>query len=237
MDCTYTDVDRSYALCSVWLSEDRTLASYYCDEDTKSQGSLIGYGDSWNATCHNPYDQLCSNAKQIADTGFHCTDFSVNEDWSMGENNFTVSYSSIASNHVWTVSYSSCCWISSLAWYADSSWLVSTKLDLTPRSDNGKINSSPVSRSPAIFRLHEGCKQSLRIPVEDPDGDVVKCRWASKIESNIPSDSFPHGVLDEENCVLNYGGRSGNGWHLCSNADLGRLPSRNYRLPKRQTIQ
>ncbi|KAJ7383305.1 hypothetical protein OS493_029271 [Desmophyllum pertusum] len=183
--------------------------SYYCDEDTKSQGSLIGYGDSWNAQCHNPYNQLCSNAKHIADTGFHCTDFSVNEDWSMGENNFTVSYSSIASSHVWTVSYSSCCWISSLARYADSSWLVSTKLDLTPRSDNGKINSSPVSRSPAIFRLHEGCKQSLRIPVEDPDGDVVKCRWASKIESNIPSDSFPHGVLDEENCVLSYGGRSG----------------------------
>ena len=101
-------------------------------------------------------------------------------------------------------SYSSCCWISSLVLYADSSWLVSTKLDLTPRSDNGKINSSPVSRSPAIFRLHEGCKQSLRIPVEDPDGDVVKCRWASKIESNIPSDSFPHGVLDEVMILLSH---------------------------------
>ena len=93
-------------------------------------------------------------------------------------------------------SYSSCCWIS-LSRYGNGGWLVSTTVNLTRRSDNGQINSSPVSRSPAILRWHEGCPQSLRIPVEDADGDVVKCRLASYSESSIHKDSFPYGNLDE----------------------------------------
>ncbi|KAL9987825.1 hypothetical protein ACROYT_G002193 [Oculina patagonica] len=180
---------------------------YYCDENTVRQGSLIGYGDSWSASCSNPSNPQCSSSTHLADTGFRCTDFSNNEDWSMGENNFTYTFPS--SNQPWTVSYSSCCWISSLYKYADGSWLVSTKIDLTRRSDIGRINSSPKSRSPAIVRFQEGCPKSLRIPVEDPDEDVVKCRWASQSESNMNSDSFPYGVLDEQNCVLKYLGRSG----------------------------
>lgn len=94
-------------------------------------------------------------------------------------------------------SYTSCCWISSLSRYADSQWLVSGEIDLSPRSDNGKINSSPVTRSLAVIRFQEGCPKEIRIPVEDPDGDTVKCRWASVAESSIPNDSFPHGTLNE----------------------------------------
>lgn len=94
-------------------------------------------------------------------------------------------------------SYTSCCWISSLSRYGDNSWLVSGKIDLTPRPDNGKINSSPVTKSLAIVRFQQGCPKEIRIPVEDPDGDTVKCRWASVQESSIPSDSFPYGLLEE----------------------------------------
>ena len=85
--------------------------------------------------------------------------------------------------------------------YGSSNWLVSTTVNLTRRSDNGRINSSPKSRSPAIIRWHEGCPSSLRIPVEDPDGDVVKCRFASYSESYKYSDSFPYGTLDEVNVI------------------------------------
>ena len=93
-------------------------------------------------------------------------------------------------------SYSSCCWIS-LSRYSGGSWLVSAVVNLTRRSDIGRINSSPVSRSPAIVRFQEGCNESLRIPVEDPDGDVVRCRWASYSESSRYPDSFPYATLDE----------------------------------------
>ena len=81
--------------------------------------------------------------------------------------------------------------------YPNGNWLVSTTVNLTRRSDTGRINSSPVSKSPAIIRFKEGCPQSFRIPVEDPDDDVVKCRWATYSESARRTDSFPHGVIDE----------------------------------------
>ena len=95
-------------------------------------------------------------------------------------------------------SYQGCCWIS-LSRYSSGSWLVSTIVNLTQRSDSGKINSSPVSRSPAIVRFQEGCPQFLRIPVEDPDGDVVRCRQSTYSESSRYRDSFPYGTLDEVN--------------------------------------
>ena len=106
-------------------------------------------------------------------------------------------------------SYSSCCWIS-LSRYGNGAWFISTTVNLTRRSDNGRINSSPVSRSPAIVRWSEGCpSQSLRIPVEDADGDVVKCRYANYSESYFNNDSFPYGTFDEVishlcvNCLYN----------------------------------
>ena len=96
-----------------------------------------------------------------------------------------------------TSSFSGCCWIS-LSHYAGSTdWKVETAINLAPRSDNGKINSSPVTRSPAIVRFPGGCRQSFRIPVEDPDGDIVKCRSATHSESVIVNASFPYGELDE----------------------------------------
>jgi len=79
---------------------------------------------------------------------------------------------------------------------------VSTRVNLARRSDNGRINSSPISRSAAIVRFREGCPQSLRIPVEDPDGDVVKCRYSTFAESKFNNDSFPYGVLDEVNVFM-----------------------------------
>lgn len=181
--------------------------AYYCDENTKSQRSLIGYGGSWRATCSDSSIPQCSSTIYLSDTGFFCSDFSTNEDWSMGENNFTYTFPSY--NSEWIVRYTSCCWISSLSLYGDSSWLVSGEIDLTPRPDNGKINSSPVTKSLAIVRFQQGCPKEIRIPVEDPDGDTVKCRWASVQESSIPSDSFPYGLLEETTCVLKYGGRNG----------------------------
>ena len=94
-------------------------------------------------------------------------------------------------------SYSGCCWIS-LSHYAGSTdWKVETEINLVPRSDNGKINSSPVTRSPAIVRFPGGCRQSFRIPVEDPDGDTVKCRFATYSESLKVNTSFPYGEMDE----------------------------------------
>jgi len=124
----------------------------------------------------------------------------------MGENNFTYTFPNI--DEEWIVSYFSCCWIS-LSRSSSGYWRVSTTVNLTRRSDNGRINSSPLSRSAAIIRWQEGCPQSIRIPVEDPDGDVVKCRWATVNESSVRRDSFPYGTLDEKTCRLTFNGSNG----------------------------
>nr|XP_058953257.1 uncharacterized protein LOC131780658 [Pocillopora verrucosa] len=175
-----------------------------CDQNMKSSGQLINYGGSWKAGCDNSYNSLCGSSLTISNTYFYCTDYSVPEDWTVGENNFTYTFSN--SEKQWHVSYSGCCWIS-LSHYAGSAgWKVETVINLAPRSDNGKINSSPVTRSPAIVRFPGGCRQSFRIPVEDPDGDTVKCRFATYSESHKVNTSFPYGKMDEKSCVLTYNG-------------------------------
>ncbi|XP_068694609.1 uncharacterized protein [Montipora foliosa] len=181
----------------------RTFYGYNCDESIIRSGILRGSGGSWRATC----SKVSCGWWNIASTGFKCTDYSVDEDWTMGENNFTYTFPSVAQE--WVVSYQGCCWISSLVKYPDGNWLVSTTVNLTRRSDTGKINSSPVSKSPAIVRFKEGCPQSFRIPVEDPDNDIVKCRWATYSESSRYNDSFPHSKLDERTCELRYNGNNG----------------------------
>nr|XP_058961668.1 integrin beta-like protein B [Pocillopora verrucosa] len=178
--------------------------SLNCDQNMTSSGQLINYGGSWKAGCDNSFNSLCGSSFAISNTNFYCTDYSVSEDWTVGENNFTYTFSN--SEKKWNVSYSGCCWIS-LSHYAGSTdWKVETEINLVPRSDNGKINSSPVTRSPAIVRFPGGCRQSFRIPVEDPDGDTVKCRFATYSESLKVNTSFPYGEMDEKSCVLTYNG-------------------------------
>ena len=71
-------------------------SSYDCDPYIISSGSLLGSGNSWTAECVNypGYSSQC-NSVIIGSTGFRCTDYSSSEDWSMGENNFTHTFSSI----------------------------------------------------------------------------------------------------------------------------------------------
>lgn len=171
-------------------------SNLYCNQSTISSNQLISYGSSWDATCTNSLNPVCGSAA-IGNTNFYCTDFSTNEDWTVGENNFTHTFKN--NEKEWHVSYSGCCWIALSHYGGSSSWRVKTTINLSPRSDNGKINSSPVTRSPAIVRFPGGCRQSFRIPVEDPDGDTVKCRFATISESLRNSTSFPYGTLDEVN--------------------------------------
>lgn len=58
------------------------------------------------------------------------------------------------------------------------SWEVRVKGNLARRS-NGRVNSSPVTTSTPIVRLQSGCTHNIRIPVQDADQDVIRCRWAS----------------------------------------------------------
>eukprot|EP00105_Crassostrea_gigas_P044216 XP_019928364.1 PREDICTED: uncharacterized protein LOC105341926 [Crassostrea gigas] len=58
-------------------------------------------------------------------------------------------------------------------------------VDLSVRSDTGKINQSPVSSVASTIILYQICSLSdltFYIPVADFDGDIVRCRFASTIQ-------------------------------------------------------
>ena len=75
---------------------------------------------------------------------------------------------------------------------------LSTELRLSRRTDNRRINSSPVSATFPVIRVQSGCPQDIRIPMEDPDGDVVQCSWA-RGTSNCGDfcEAFPFASLDK----------------------------------------
>ena len=53
-----------------------------------AQQSIVGSGDSWTAS----HDKGYHSSMTVADTGYHCTDFSIQEDWTQGENSFNYSF-------------------------------------------------------------------------------------------------------------------------------------------------
>ncbi|KAJ7377449.1 hypothetical protein OS493_029352 [Desmophyllum pertusum] len=64
--------------------------TYFCDSAMVAQQSIVGSGarDRWYAS----HDLGIYSGLTLADTGYHCTDFSVNEDWSQGENTFNYTF-------------------------------------------------------------------------------------------------------------------------------------------------
>ncbi|XP_062507621.1 integrin beta-like protein C [Corticium candelabrum] len=176
----------------------RSAGSFYCDDSTISSNKLIG-GGNWNCASG------CSGT--VSSASYYCTSYSVSEDWSQGERTFSYTFSG---SGPFTVRFSSCCWIRLLS--GGSSWSVQTEIDLRRRSDNGKINSSPISATSAIIRLQNGCSYNIPIHTDDPDGDTVKCRWASgSSECGGVCNAVSGATLTSNPCTIHYTPNS-NGW-------------------------
>ena len=77
-------------------------SSDFCDQTTINQGTLLSAG-SWTAQCTNPTNPHCSSSVTVGSADYRCTDYSTSEDWTMGENNFTYTFSS--ASDIWTVRY------------------------------------------------------------------------------------------------------------------------------------
>eukprot|EP00118_Oscarella_pearsei_P021145 m.235962 g.235962 ORF g.235962 m.235962 type:complete len:1784 (+) comp40130_c0_seq16:813-6164(+) len=177
----------------------------FCDDDTISSNTLIGESGAW--ACQSG----CSGS--VGSTQFFCTGFSKTEDWTQGENTFEYTFSG---SGPFVISYTGSAWIGGLV-SGGGSWAVPTTVDLSVRTDTGKINSSPISATAPIIRLQKGCSYSLLIHTDDPDGDTVKCRWATSTGpvnecGGVCGTLINEAVLDENPCTLNYNPAS-TGWH------------------------
>ncbi|XP_076070857.1 uncharacterized protein LOC143042452 isoform X2 [Mytilus galloprovincialis] len=162
----------------------------------------------------------CSNIATIVPSmNYYCTDYSVDEDWTSGQDSTTYTFSATTTN-VFHFGYQACCWITLVeANDGDTTsayWSLLTTANLTTRIDTGKINISPISAMQPILRLKQGCSYSIKIPVADDDGDIVRCRWSTKSpddECGEVCNTLSTSIINEDDCVLQYTASGSTGWY------------------------
>ncbi|XP_045205733.2 CUB and sushi domain-containing protein 3-like [Mercenaria mercenaria] len=184
--------DGSTITISFRISWRRTYAGYWCNDSIITNGTLIGGG---NLVCSSG----CNDT--IGSLFYQCTDYSEIDDWSTGRHDITYTVTSTQ----FSFSFSSCCWISTLVVGKDGNWNVQASVDLSVRSDTGRINSSPTVEMTPVLNLQHGCSYTVKLPVGDVDGDIVRCRWATGLtECSDVCNGFIGAVLDEEKCTITY---------------------------------
>ncbi|XP_032225523.1 CUB and zona pellucida-like domain-containing protein 1 [Nematostella vectensis] len=147
-----------------------------------------------------------------------CLDYSESEDWA------EVFFNATFPSDIRLIRFRSnpwdpgCCWIGmNDSSYSGAYFNLEASVNLTTLSQV-RPNSSPFSSLPLIVNLTH-IREVIRIPVVDPDGDKVVCRWHGN------ESSFPFAVLDEENCTLTYNGNSVTGTIYPVLLDLEDYPS------------
>ena len=167
----------------------RTSQQVQCDQSVIDSGVLVPGAGTLECS------QGCSGS--IINLNYICTGFSIEEDWNFGENLFAYTF---IGGPIITIEFTGNAWISPF----DSNWRVSTTFSLTIRNDTGDINSTPRAITSPVVRIAAGVNRTIRIPVTDPDDDIVRCRWAVGNECAGICDGFPEATLDSESCSLFY---------------------------------
>ena len=68
-----------------------------------------------------------------------------------------------------------------------------------------------------MLRLQANCNHTIRIPVTDPDNDIVRCRWAvGDDECRSICGEFPEAVLDPDSCSIMYTANQGVGYRAAA---------------------
>lgn len=172
-----------------------------CDDHVISAGNLSGETGDFVCQSGCPVRGQTLGSVQI-----YCTDYSVSNDWMVGERSYVVWLPSSAG--VVTASFAGREWVklahpvstgSSAAWELR----VTFNLNATSRSTG---NASPVTKMSPVVQMFHGCDYTIRVPAVDPDGDTVRCRWAnfSFGECSDVCMSFPGANLDPQRCTISY---------------------------------
>ncbi|XP_071945199.1 uncharacterized protein [Antedon mediterranea] len=157
---------------------------------------------------------------------FDCTDFNEIEDWSTGVGSYEYQYTQTEFTIQYAPLYSNSYWIN-LQNYGDAQkWKLVSKVNISVRADKeGRLNSSPITSMIPVIKVQEGCSSTINIPARDPDGDVVRCRWADDSKKECPDpvngarvcgplsdDSY----LDPDTCQITFNATGNPGWYAVS---------------------
>ena len=170
-------------------------SSDWCDDETIQNKVLTAYeGDIYCAVG-------CSY--WLGSVDVYCTDYSVQDDWIVGERTYDVL---LPLTSVVEASFARGNWISTLVFGANGAWELRIKFFLDTIFSNRVSNASPLTKMSPIINILYGCNHTIEIPVIDPDGDVVRCRWAEKSLGECADicRAFPGALLNEIDCKLSY---------------------------------
>ncbi|XP_033110255.1 uncharacterized protein LOC117111444 [Anneissia japonica] len=195
--------------------------SWGAEYECKSLGQHIEGEYNGMLRCIN-----CGTKQLVAGPlNYECISFSEDQNWSMVEgdtiyvadrSNFTLVYQVEPERNCRMSSN----WIDLVNYGIRLCWRLVTKVDLT--KDN---NHSPVVTMLPVYTVRSGCKSVIPIEASDPDGHVVRCRWASmaKGECPVPVDgnsvcesATDNAILDKDRCELEIPVLGEAGWYGAS---------------------
>ncbi|XP_069575859.1 uncharacterized protein [Brachyistius frenatus] len=139
--------------------------------------------------------------------------------WCQSEGRTTVTVRT--NNTSFSLRDSGCCWVSNVRGRTNRT--TEAELNLGTRSDSRAINSCPVTSAVSSLRVPQNCFSRIRLLALDPDGDKVRCRFAS--DAAAPANF----TLDETSCTLSSTGQIQAGVQVLE-LTLEDFPSKNITL-------
>ncbi|XP_074514060.1 uncharacterized protein LOC141781957 [Sebastes fasciatus] len=100
---------------------------------------------------------------------------------------------------------SGCCWVSNVD--GKTNWTAHAELDLGSRSDSYALNGCPITTTVSSLRVPQNCFTKFALLAHDPDGDHVKCSFAT----NTNPANF---TMNETTCTLTTTGPVDVGVHV-----------------------
>eukprot|EP00117_Sycon_ciliatum_P020972 scpid50419/ scgid4353/ Mucin-4; Ascites sialoglycoprotein; Pancreatic adenocarcinoma mucin; Testis mucin; Tracheobronchial mucin; Mucin-4 alpha chain; Ascites sialoglycoprotein 1; Mucin-4 beta chain; Ascites sialoglycoprotein 2 len=189
-------------------------AGTVCNSTLRANQELLnGPGSKFRLRCYSG----CTRRPTVDYLKFYCTEFSDSELWTQGANTFR--YTLSGSNQIFTAAMRTCCWID-LVIGKDKDFKWGITMNITKRTDTGRVNSSPTSAQLPLVRLQYGCPHNISVHTEDPDGDLVRCRWAQFSAANGVDEcgdvcnAVPSASLLNNPCVLQLPGNLSVGYHV-----------------------
>ncbi|XP_071791139.1 uncharacterized protein [Asterias amurensis] len=152
----------------------------------------------------------------INDMSYICTDYNVAGDYAAGVQTYIIPVPDGV--FAFDISIQSCCWVTLQNYPVPRNYQLNATVDLTPRANRGnQTNSSPTASIVPVQFVQQSCNHVIRIPVSDPDGDVVRCRFAdpSRNECFKVCGALEASTLEssETECTLTYNGPNQVGWY------------------------
>jgi hypothetical protein len=144
-----------------------------------------------------------------------CTDFSVPGETTVGQRSDIVN---LTMNDDFSVGYVNSRW-RPLATDPSAGWAITTRINLEPRSDNGLYNNAPVATMMSPIYIPYNKTIVINVPVADPDGDPLRCRWAMKsggldeCSDVCPPGSLPPNTIIYPNCTIIITGKNISDWY------------------------